>query len=190
VQKGGVLWLRERPADLSTSAQGAARVVDAAREAAKAAGLKWRTTNYLLLRRGPYIVAAGLDESIAGEPYSLRGRFVNLFDPELRVREQVRLTPGSRAFLLDLSASRSKPPRVLLSAGKVFQLEASRERLKLAVEGVGETPCVLLLDSPRAPSAVTLDGKALQSFEYSAPDHLLWIKFENEARPRELTLKF
>ena len=182
--------MRERPADLSTSAQGAARIVDATREAAEAAGLKWRTTNYLLLRRGPYLIAAGLDESIGGAPRTLKGRFVDLFDPELRVRNEVVLTPGSRWFLLDLDAAQRRTPHVLLSAGKALPLETGRDRLKLAVEGVGKTPSVLLLESPKAPRTVTLDGQALESFNYSAPENLLWIRFENDARPRELTVQF
>ena len=39
-----------------------------ARTAAARAGLDWKKTNYLTLRRGPYIVAAGLDESVPGDP--------------------------------------------------------------------------------------------------------------------------
>jgi hypothetical protein len=190
VHKGGLIWLRERPADLSTSAQGAALIVDATREAAQAAGLKWRVTNYLLLRRGPYLIAAGLDESVAGPPHAVKGRFVNLFDPELHVQNDVILTPGSRWFLLDLDAARTGVPGVLLAAGKALPVEASSRQLKLAVEGVGNTPCLLLLQSTKRPSAITLDGGALESFDYSNQDSLLWVRFENEARSRELALQF
>jgi hypothetical protein len=190
VRKGGVLWLRERPADLSTSAKGAARIVQATREAAQAGHLKWRETNYLLLQRGPYVIAAGLDESIGGAPRKVTGRFVNLFDPELRVRNEVTLTPGSRWFLLDLDAARRRAPHVLLSAGKALPVETTRDRLKLAVEGVGDTPSILLLESPKPPRTRTLDGKPLESFDYSAREKLLWIRFENEARPRELAVQF
>ena len=65
---GGLIWLRERPANFSTSAAGAERVVAAAKLAAQSVGLAWCEKNYLLLRRGPYVIASGLDESIAGEP--------------------------------------------------------------------------------------------------------------------------
>jgi hypothetical protein len=190
VHKGGVVWLRERPADLSASAKGAARIVEATREAAQAARLKWRETNYLLLQRGPYLVAAGLDESIGGAPRKVTGRFVNLFDPELRVRHEVVLAPGSRWFLLDLDAARRRAPHVMLSAGKALPVEATRDRLTLAVEGVGDTPSLLLLESPKPPRTITLDGKPLESFDYSAREKLLWIRFENEARPRELDVQF
>jgi len=48
----------------------------------------------------------------------------------------------------------------------------------------------VLLESVKAPQAVTLDGKELTNFEYSAKDKLLWIHFENEVVPRELMVKF
>jgi len=54
--------------------------------------LAWRQTNHLLLRRGPYVIAAGLDESVEGAPKRLRGRllwvrFTNAAQPrELRLQ--------------------------------------------------------------------------------------------------------
>ena len=68
VGKGGVIWMRENPADLAKTAKGDTRLVAAVKQAAACARLKWRETNYLLLRRGPYVLAAGLEESLGGEP--------------------------------------------------------------------------------------------------------------------------
>ena len=134
------------------------------KQAAARAGLKWRETNYLLLRRGPYVLAAGLDESVAGDPKQLNGRFVNLFDPELRVRSTVTLTPGSRFFLVDLDAMRSRRPQVIASACKALPTKHGAHVLSFAVEGVVNTPAVLLLRVPKAPRSVTLDGQPLGDF--------------------------
>jgi hypothetical protein len=118
VGRGGLIWLHERPADLSTSAQGADLVVAAARLAAVNAGLDWKETNYLLLRRGPYVIAAGLDQPIDAKSRELQGRFVNFFDAELRVQKHIVVEPGSRWFLLDLDVARisqgtnARPQRV------------------------------------------------------------------------------
>lgn len=188
--KGGLIWLKERPADLSTSPEGAARVVDVTRQAAKVAGLKWRETNYLLLRRGPYLIGSGLDESIEGPARQLTGRYVNLFDPDLRVQSRITLDPGSRWFLLDLESAQTSKPAVLLSACKALPVKQESRSLTLAVEGVGQTPAVVLLNSPRPPRAVTLDSKPLTGFEYSPKDRLLWIRFDNDVRPRELVVEF
>ncbi|MBC8096004.1 MAG: hypothetical protein H7Y43_09345 [Akkermansiaceae bacterium] len=190
VGKGGLIWLRERPVSCSASVEGATRLVEVTQKAAKAAHLKWRETNYLLLERGPYVIAAGLDESIGGEPRKFRGRFVNLFDPELRVQTEVTLTPGSRFFLLDLDAARTRKPHLLASACKALAQEQTRDQVSFTVEGVGKTPAIMLLESPRSPRSVTLAGQPLKSFEYSAKERLLWIRFDNDSAPRDLTVHY
>jgi hypothetical protein len=190
IGKGGLIWLHERPVDFSVSAEGAARVVAAAGLAAKNIGLKWRDTNYLLLRRGKYIIAAGLDESIEGNPHTLHGHFVNLFDSELRVQNDVSIAPGSRWFLLDLDVARTGRSHLLASACKALPKQQTRNQISFIVEGVGETPAIMLLESGKAPRAVTLDGKNVTTFEYSAKERLLWIHFENDVVPRELTVQY
>jgi len=190
VGRGGVIWLRENPAGLAASAEGDKRLVATAKQAAARAKLKWRETNYLLLRRGPYVLAAGLDESVAGEPKRLGGRFVNLFDPELRVQESITVAPGSRCFLLDLEAVRGRQPRVLASACKALPAKSSADGLQLNVEGVADTPAVLLLGASKAPRSVTLAGQPLHNFLYSPEHRLLWIRFTNQASPRELAIQF
>ena len=190
VGKGGVLWLRENPAKLAASADGDARLVQTVRQTAARTRLKWQETNHLLLRRGPYLIAAGLDESVPGEAKELRGRFVNLFDPQLRFRETVKLVPGSRSFLLDLETVRGHQPRVLASACKVLPQKQSAAQLVLAVEGVGNTAAIVLLHAPKPPQTITLAGQALKDFEYSVAGKLLWLRFPNETGPRELELRF
>ena len=58
------------------------------------------------------------------------------------------------------------------------------------VEGVVNTPAVVLLRAPAAPRAVTLAGQPLRDFQYSPKDKLLWIRFTNEATPRRLLVGF
>ena len=190
VGKGGLIWMRERPVDLSTTAEGAARAVAAVEVAANKVQIKWRETNYLLLRRGPYIVAAGMDESVAGPPRTLHGRFVNLFDSELRVQSDVVINPGSRWFLLDLDAVHTDRSHLLASACKAIFNEQAPHQISFTVEGIGETPAIVLLESHKAPSGVTLDGKSLSSFEYSTKERLLWIHFENAVVPRSLAVQY
>ncbi len=190
VGKGTVAWLRENPAQLAGSADGETQLLRTVKQAAGKAHLKWRETNYLLLRRGPYLIGAGLDESIPGEPKRLTGRLVNLFDPELRVQESITLPPGSRRFLLDLNAVDHGPTCVLASACKALPAKHETDKFALTVEGVARTPAVLLLRVPKAPSTVTLAGEKLDHFNYSSADGLLWIRFQNESRPRELGVSF
>jgi hypothetical protein len=191
VGKGLVVWLHRNPADLAATADGDEVLVRSVKEAAAATHLEWREANHLLLRRGPYLVAAGLDESVSAVPKVLQGRFVNLFDPELRVQTSVELAPRSRFLLLDLDSISGKDPRVLASACKVLPATASAGRLALTVEGVGHTPAVVLMRMPgTGPRSVTLAGEPLKDFQYSPTEHLLWIRFENESKPRELAVEY
>jgi len=191
VGRGQVLWLHEKPANVATSAEGDARLVQTVKQTAAGAKLKWRETNYLLLRRGPYLVAAGLDESVAGEPKDLKGRFVNLFDPQLQVRNEIKLSPGTRFLLLDLDSVKGGNPRALASACKTLTTkQSSAKQLSLVVEGVGGTSAVVLLHAPKPPHGIMLAGQPLKDFEYSATEKLLWVRFANEPRPRELVLTF
>jgi hypothetical protein len=160
------------------------------KQAAARTQLKWRETNHLLLRRGPYLIAAGLDESVAGEAKEVRGRFVNLFDPRLRVSETVKLTSGLRFLLLDLKAVRGDEPRVLASACKVLPKMRSVTQLVLTVEGVGNTAAIVLVHAPKPPRAITLAGQPVKDVDYSAAEKLLWLRFPNESRPRELEVQF
>jgi hypothetical protein len=190
VGKGVLIWMRENPARLAADAEGGARLAHTVQQAAARAKLKWRETNYLLLRRGPYLIASGLDESTTNETKEIHGRFVNLFDPELRVVNRVTVVPGSRFFLLDLDAARRRDSPVLASACKVLPIKSGSTRLVLAVEGVSDTPGLVLLRAAKAPRSVILAGNALDTFKYSAGEGLLWIRFRNEARPRELDVQF
>jgi predicted alpha-1,6-mannanase (GH76 family) len=191
VGKGGVIWLPERPANLTTSVDGAEKVVANVKLAAQSAGLAWSEKNYLLLRRGPYMVAAGLDDAIAGEPKILHGHFVNLFDPELRVLDRVTLAPGSRFFLRDLDVSKKNDDtKLLASACKAMPSVAPEKSLSFLVEGAADTAAVLLFQAMRAPKSVTLDGEELNQTEFSKKDDLLRVRFPNEARPRTLKLIF
>ncbi len=188
--KGWLLWLRRNPVRLADDAAGDEAVAALARRAAARASVPWRETNHLVLRRGPYVVAAGLDESVPGEPKVLQGRFVNLFDPELRVLDGVAIRPGERWFLRDLAAAAGPEPQLLAAACKALATERAGRSLAFAVEGVGHTGAVMLFAAPDPPRAVVLDGQPVTSFTHSAADRLLWIRFPNEARPRTLAIRF
>ena len=191
VGKGYVGWLRDNPATLATSEIGDQRLVDCLKQAAALRSVPWREANHLLLRRGPYLIGAGLDESISATPTVLKGRFINLFDAELRLRSSVALEPSSRVFLLDVDSVRGREPKLLASACKALVLKQDKTTLSFTIEGVAGTPGVVLLRVPGGPpKTVTLAGQPVAAVELAKDDHLLWIRFENTSAPRELELKF
>lgn len=190
VEKGAITWIRRDPVQFALSARAAGRLNEVVRTMAERASLPWRETNYLSLRRGPYVIAAGLDESIEGDSPKIEGRFINLFDPELKVQTSIAVSPGTRAFLLDLNATKSEKPRLLASACKALPAKQDEGKLAWTVEGVGDTQAVVLIATAKEPRAVLLDQQPLNSFSYDAAEGLLHVRFQNEAKPRELTIQF
>jgi hypothetical protein len=190
VGKGTVRWVHENPTAFTVGEERENQFVSAAKTAATDGGIKWRETNYLLLRRGPYLIGAGLDESVAGEPKGLKGHFINLFDPELRLQTNVALSASARLLLLDLDSARLKRPTVLASACKAVPAKSDSATLSLTVEGVASTPAIVLISSAKPAKGLTLDGQDLKDFEYSSSEQLLRVRFENQSKPRELRVTF
>ncbi len=187
----GTVWFHQQnPAQLAADPQGDTVVAAAVRQAAERAGLTWRETNYLLLRRGNYVVAAGLDESLLAPPKTLQGHFVNLLDPALNLRTEVTLNPGTRWFLLDVDRTKRGRAQILAAACKTVATPGSAAAFHCVVEAVAGTPAVVLLRSAKPPRAVSLANVAVQDFHYDTASGLLWIRFPNESHPRELVVSF
>ncbi len=189
--KGRVLWLRRNPVEFTAGAEAEQMLVQTVKKAVDVAKVSWRETNHLLLRRGPYVIAAGLDDSVAAEPLELSGKFVNLLDPELEVRKRISVAPKTRYFLLDLDREGGRRPLVLASACKSLVTQDEPGKLVLTVEGVEGTPAVILLYWPGAkPGSITLESKPLEVSRYSSSDHLVWLRFSNQSYPRELEVSY
>lgn len=194
LRRGGLIWRRENPAALANAADGDIRWAATVRRAVDRAGLKWRETDHLVLRRGPYVVAGGLDESPIASHHVIRGRYVNLFDAALNVVVDPVIEPGSRWLLRDLAARSGRGPQVVASAGKALRQDrpgrVNSRGLDLVVEGVDKTGGVVLVRTAAAARSVTLDGQPVVDVEFSATDRLLWIRFPQTSSPRALHVEF
>ncbi|WP_052573498.1 hypothetical protein [Haloferula sp. BvORR071] len=187
VGKGEVVWIRLSPVTFTHLAEEEADYVATLKASLEKTGGTWQETNHLVLRRGPYFAAAGLDESVGGPAKILKGRFVNLFDPGLKVQREVELKPGARCFLLDLQAG--KGDRLLASACKALAKER-KKGLEWTVEGVAGTPALVLIACGKRPAAVKLDGVDVESYDYLGGEGLLYVRFENSSGPRSLVVEF
>ena len=158
---GQLIYDSASPAGLTHQAHGGDLVRALARRATTAAQVDYRETSHLVLRRGPYVVAAGLDESSGDPPLILRGHFLDLFDPDLPVLTEIDLTPGSRRLLYDLDQARSNQvPRVLAGATKVFDVASVPGQFSFRAVGPTNTWAVVRIALPSAPRSVAIDAKA------------------------------
>jgi hypothetical protein len=152
---GWTVIMPDSPAGLAHTPQGAAQVLDQVKAAYERLSLPWREGNALVLRRGPYVVAAGMDESIAAEPITLTGRFVNLFDAQLAICETPQIQPDSRWLLYDLAHCPADRPWVIAAAGRVRDEAYDAHILSFVVEGMAETACSVRAALPTEPMSVT-----------------------------------
>ncbi|MDP9161538.1 MAG: hypothetical protein M3O09_15065 [Acidobacteriota bacterium] len=192
VGKGTVVFSHESPAALTYRKDGAEVIRNLIRQAAAAVGLPWNETNALVLRRGPYIVAAGLTESIPdSKPYLLRGHFVDLFDPALPVLTAVQLTPGKQVLLIDLDAhSTLSVPRVIASACRIQSEKRSTNEFSFRADGIENTETVIRVRADRKLDSVLVGGKPLAKGSYEMDQGTLRLRFTNSASPIAVRLRF
>ena len=191
VGRGVVVREKLSPAALSYRADGGAVVRKAVQQAAGVVGLEWREAGALVLRRGPYVIAAGLDESVPGaKAYALRGRFIDLFDAALPVLHEVEIAPGNRFLLYDLDAAGNAMPRVVAAACRVRNERASGGALTFEADGVADSQAVVRCAVKSAPAQVAIDGKPATDAVYDAASGTLLLRFANTTSPKLVEVRF
>jgi hypothetical protein len=190
-----VLYEPVSPAALTHAPDGARTVLGYVKTAAEAIHLPIKETNTLVLRRGPYVVAAGLDAepsdaSQPAAPVTVRGDLIDLFDADLKQSNEVAVAPGTRALLLDVNFFKSSTPRILAAAAKITAQYATVHSLSFTAEGIDQTQAVVRVLAPRAPRSVTLDGKALDPADAQYSGRTLLLRFANTAAPQQVEILF
>ena len=122
VGKGGLLVIDESAARVALDGELAdryVRIVHKAFQAGRQRGGEWREQPFLMVLRGPYLVAAILEDGQNGSFASpLEGVYLDLFQNDLPVRESVQFARGETYFLYDLAKAPGKRC-VLAAAGRV-----------------------------------------------------------------------
>jgi hypothetical protein len=191
VGRGVVLSERVSSAALTYQSNGGDTVRGFARLAVAAIHLPWSETNALVLRRGPYVIAAGLDDSIpSAAPVTLHGRFVDLFDANLPVLTSVTLAPGVRDLLFDLNYAAGTAPRVAAAACAIREIHASTHRLTFTATGQADTTAAVRIQSRLKPTRVTIAGQTLPPSAYQAEDGTILLRLANSVEPVAIALEF
>ncbi len=192
VGKGAVFHDASSPAALARDARGAEVVRSLVREACKKSGLEYRESSRIVLRRGPYVIAAGLENSEANPIDELEGRFVNLFSSELPVDRSVRLEPGRRFLLYDLEKEPAKDRRVVAAACRVLgEIPRGDGGLEFTAVGPDRTEAVIRLRLARPPQRVSVDGEALgvNAQTWDPDSQTLRVRFPNKPDGRKVVVE-
>jgi hypothetical protein len=171
-------------------------VYDLVQRAAKSGHLPLKETNALILRRGPYVIAAGLDNEPgvtpqpSAHPLSVNGDLINLFDADLSETSEVAVEPGTRALLLDVNYFKSSTPRVLAASAKIIGEHASAGSLTFQAEGIDQTNAVIRILSTKPPRVITVNGKPLANSQYRQSGRTLLLHFVNATTPQPIQVLF
>jgi len=185
VGKGVVLFETDSPTAMANRKGGADRVRALAHQAADAVGLEWKQSAALVLRRGPYVVAAGIEQAADATLASLRGRFIPLFDASLPVVTDYELLPGKRALLVDLDAMPKDHEGVVAAACRVRGENFSSGAVRFKADGVDGSDAVVCVALNAKPRQVLIDGKPVDS-DYASG--ILRLRFVNSVEPRNVEI--
>ncbi len=229
VGKGVVIFRRQAPSAIAADPGGAQQILALTRGAAMQIKLPWRQSTALVLRRGPFVIASGLDkpegtpEPVAAtrvassvvqpldspkptlaaasrtapaepapEPTRVAGRFVDLFDPHLRLVADPEIAREERRLFLDPTFFGRGTARVLAASAKVVNEHATTDSLSFSltsIEGRDEhdlTAIRLLL--PHAAKSATVDGKALPLG--TEENGTLLLEFPAKAALQQVAVRF
>lgn len=121
-------------------------------------GEKLELKNNFTLERGPYTLAAVLDESVSTDPHVLKGCYIDLYDPTLPVLSEKRIEPGTQSLLYDVSKA-GKAPEIIAAASKAYDIKSGRHSFSFTAKSPSETINVSRILLPRKPKSVSVDGK-------------------------------
>ncbi|MDR2362342.1 MAG: hypothetical protein LBD91_06390 [Prevotellaceae bacterium] len=194
--KGKVYVLRDEPKTFVLQPDNDARyfaTVQKAFETAPNAG-SLELKNYLYLERGPYVIAATLDESVSDDPLLLQGPYIDLFDPELPVLQTKTVAPGEQAFLYDVHRVDKTKPAVLCGASRVYDITDGHRSYTFTAKSPANTTNVLRVYLPQKPVHVhvTDDTGAEITAEHTwdALSHTSRLQFENSPEGIRVAIEY
>lgn len=188
--RGVVVSERVSPAAQTYETDGGDVLRGFAKQAAAAVHLPWNETNALVLRRGPYVIAAGLDESVPGAgPTVLRGRYVDLFDAKLPVLKGVKVEAGTRDLLYALD-EKGEQPRVVAAACAVRDWHADEHDVSFTVSGIAETEGAVRVQLKGKPRSVAVGGKQMAQGDFEIDGDTVLVRFENSIDPVRISIEF
>lgn len=194
VGKGTVCVMRNDPKDFILSADGDAGFISTLtnlyEKNAKAGKLKFK--NSYLLHRGPYTLAAVVDESVDNKPLMFRGKYIDMFDPKLPVKDIVGVNPGSQAMLLDLANIKNgNKPCVLAASFRESDEKSEKGEYSFVAKSPADTDGIARVLLPSAPKSVTIDGvESYVPFAWDASSRTYLIEFDNHPDGRNVVIRW
>ncbi|RRA48352.1 hypothetical protein [Acidipila sp. EB88] len=198
VGKGIVLYSPQSPTAMAYSGSGSDAVLTLVHTAAAAGKVALTASPALVLRRGPFVVAAGLSQDagnkVAAAPLAtstiVHGDLVDLFRAGLDESGEATIAPGRRALFLDVSYFPAGLPAVLAASARITGEHATAHTLDFRADGIEDTDAVVRILATTLPSRILVDNKPLAPDQYSQGGRTLLLRFTNRAEPQAVRIEW
>jgi len=143
----------------------------------------WQEKNFFHLKRGPYEIISVFEESCSEKPYSIKGRFVDLFDSSLPVVYEKLLAPGNRALLYNLDFNAQQKPYIIAAASGVSEDVQKNGTYKFCLKGPKNTKGKIRIYLPQKPGNISMQNvdkkKCGEVFEWDEKSQTTLINYPN-----------
>jgi hypothetical protein len=183
---GKIIILRNDPKEFGLNGNSDGEFVNTVKTLyeAKSRSEKLEFKNHFNLTRGPYEIISVVDENADQSPYTIRGKLIDLFDPEIPVLDEKKVNPGEQAFLFNIGRIKNPGiPQVLVTAGRVYEEKVSKVEYSFVVRSPLNTTNVmrvLLPEKPVKTEVTDAAGKVIPSnTSWDASSKTCFLSFEN-----------
>ena len=190
VGNGQLFVQRKHPAYYSRGKQEANDYRELIRTACTETKLDFVERNHFLLRRGPYLIGAVLRESVSNEPLVLKGRFIDLFEPDLAVKNEVRLAPDQQCWLIDMDRMTATAPAALAASGRIENWNVTERTLEFQLETPTRIASAVRLLLDAKPSVVRIDGETSDAWQWDDSSRTLLIRHQGNPKGTQIAIAF
>jgi hypothetical protein len=140
--------------------------------------------NSFALTRGPYEIISVVDENADQSPYTIKGKLIDLFDPEIPVLDQKKVNPGEQALLFNIgSVKNPKKPQLLATAARVYEEKTARGEYSFVAKSPLNTTNVIRVLLPKEADEIVVtdaDGQQIEvKTSWDEPSKTCFLSFEN-----------
>jgi hypothetical protein len=186
VGKGNICIIRRDPKEFVMEADRDGELRDQVEALyQQATGQKVAYKNSFYLNRGPYEIVSVMDEGVSNDPYTIKGKLIDLYDPTLPVLSQKQINVGEQGYFYNIDkVSNPQKPQVLATAARVYEEKTSGKSYTFVTKSPLNTTNamrVLLPSQPKKVIVTDAKGVAIAGFknEWDAGSKTVLLGFEN-----------
>ncbi len=166
---------------------------DFVRQAMEIDTCDWEEKNYLWLNRGPYTIAAVMDESVNEEPLVLEGLFVNLLTHSLPIERRVTVQPGGQALLYNLEQAEAENDIQLIAASsRIDAIHTKKKRAEFVATGPMKVRGIARFKVKERPNRIVKNAEtdANLPFTWDEESHTVLLEYENDPSGVEIVIEW